>query len=202
MPIKKQVKGMAKRTNHKAAIIGAAVQLFRSQGFAATGLNEILSVANAPKGSLYHYFPGGKEDIAVAAVRTGGGEVTRALERLYEQGFSGAQIVETMAAFLSKGLADSDYREGCPVATVLLEAAPGLERVAAAGRGAFDSWRGVIRAALERDGYSGARAEQLAVLAVATMEGGLIVARVESSPQSLMSAINAIVPLLKEHEPS
>lgn len=187
---------MSRRTNHQAGIIRAAVKLFRSQGYAGTGLNEILSAAGAPKGSLYHYFPGGKEDVAVAAVQAGGQEVKRALEQLFKKGLSGAQMVETMAGFLSKGLTDSGYREGCPIATVLLETAPALESVTKAGQEVFESWRGIIGAALERDGFSPARAEQLAVLAVATLEGGLILARVESSPQPLASTVESILPLL------
>lgn len=189
---------MARRTTHKSEIIKAAVTLFRKQGYTATGLNEILSVSGAPKGSLYHYFPGGKQDIAVAAVRAGGGEVTDALTNLYERGLTGAQLVETLATALSQGLAESGYEEGSPVATVLLETVPALDRVAAAGREVFADWRGVIGAALERDGLRPERARQLALLTVATLEGGLIVARVESSTESLMRVIQAVLPLLRE----
>lgn len=189
---------MARRTTHKSEIIKAAVTLFRKQGYTATGLNEILSVSGAPKGSLYHYFPGGKQDIAVAAVRAGGGEVTDALTNLYERGLTGAQLVERLATALSQGLAESGYEEGSPVATVLLETVPALERVAAAGREVFDDWRGVIGAALERDGLRPERARQLALLTVATLEGGLILARVESSTESLMRVVQAVLPLLRE----
>ncbi len=54
---------------HRSAIIAAAAKLFRRQGYAATGINEIADAAGAPKGSLYHYFPDGKDQIAEAAVR-------------------------------------------------------------------------------------------------------------------------------------
>src|SRR5271165_4876433 len=70
---------------HRQAIVRAAVALFRKQGFAATGLNEILSRSGAPKGSLYHYFPGGKAELGEAAVRQAGATVTRTLSALRDE---------------------------------------------------------------------------------------------------------------------
>ena len=62
---------MARKAKHRQAIVDAAVALFRKQGYAATGLNEIVEASGAPKGSLYYYFPKGKASIAVAAPASG-----------------------------------------------------------------------------------------------------------------------------------
>jgi TetR/AcrR family transcriptional repressor of lmrAB and yxaGH operons len=59
---------MSRPSKHRAAIIAAASRLFRRQGYAGTGVNDIVALSGAPKGSLYHYFPKGKEQIAEEAV--------------------------------------------------------------------------------------------------------------------------------------
>jgi TetR/AcrR family transcriptional repressor of lmrAB and yxaGH operons len=64
---------------HRGPIVDAAVRLFRRQGYAGTGLNDIVDTSGAPKGSLYHYFPDGKASIAVAAVEEAGQRVVRTI---------------------------------------------------------------------------------------------------------------------------
>ena len=60
---------MGARPKHRDNLIYTAARLFRQQGYAATGINDILREAGAPKGSFYHYFPGGKEELGAAAIR-------------------------------------------------------------------------------------------------------------------------------------
>ena len=76
---------MAATALHKESLIRTAMRLFRRQGYASTGLNQILAESGAPKGSLYHYFPGGKEELAVAAVTLAGSMVKQLLEDQRQQ---------------------------------------------------------------------------------------------------------------------
>src|SRR5256885_8806988 len=78
---------------HRGAIVRAAAALFRRNGYSATGINEIAELSGAPKGSLYHYFPGGKDQIAEAAVRFAGAGVVATLEKLEQDHSSAASMI-------------------------------------------------------------------------------------------------------------
>ncbi len=153
--------------------------LFRRNGYAATGTNEIVAVSGAPKGSLYHYFPAGKTGIAAEAVAYAGGVVEATLKGLAADQGSAADAIRAYGALLAGWFAKSGFREGCPIATTLLELAPETEPVTAAGRAAYRSWAEIHAAALMRDGVPAARAGALARTAISAFQGALILARVE-----------------------
>jgi len=179
---------MPKQSEHRLNIVAAAAKLFRAQGYAATGLAEILDLSEAPKGSLYHYFPGGKEDVGATAVRAAGKTAARTLEGLAADGRGAAELVLAFADMLGGWLEKTEYREGCPVATVLLEMAPQSDKIAQAGRGAFALWTEVIAGRLAAQGVAETRAMRLAMFAVASIEGGLVLARVERDLGPLRAA--------------
>ena len=172
---------MSAPPRHRGAIVRAAATLFRRNGFAATGINEIAEVSGAPKGSLYHYFPDGKDQIAEAAIRFAGAGLVATLEKLEQEHDSAASMIRAYCKLLAGWMAKSGFRDGCPISTTLLGSAPQSEALTAAGREAFDSWRAVIARALVRDGLGKAEAKRLATLAVSAIEGSLILARVEAS---------------------
>jgi len=151
--------------------------LFRRNGYAATGTNEIVAVSGAPKGSLYHYFPGGKTEIAAAAVTHAGAVVSATLTALTAEHPTAAAAIRAYGVLLAGWFAKSGYREGCPIATTILELAPATEEVTAAGRQVYDDWVGIFAAALIRDGVGDNRAAALARTAIAAFQGALILAR-------------------------
>jgi TetR/AcrR family transcriptional regulator, lmrAB and yxaGH operons repressor len=166
---------------HRQPITDAAVQLFRRKGYAATGLNEIVDVSGAPKGSLYHYFPEGKASIAVAAVDEAGRRVAKTVEKLSHECRSTADLLRAHARLLSGWMRKSGFRDGCPITTALLELAPANRSVAEAGRNAYAARIGLLRTKLLADGFSPARAQRLATLCTSALQGALIQARVERS---------------------
>jgi TetR/AcrR family transcriptional regulator, lmrAB and yxaGH operons repressor len=166
---------------HRGAIVRAAATLFRRNGFAATGINEIVEVSGAPKGSLYHYFPDGKDQIAEAAIRFAGAGLVATLEKLEREHDTAASMIRAYCRLLAGWMAKSGFKDGCPISTTLLEAAPQSIALTAAGREAIAGWRAVIARALVRDGFGKAEAKRLATLAVSAIEGSLILARVEGS---------------------
>jgi len=183
---------MSTPPRHRDAIVRAAAALFRRNGYAATGINEIAEVSGAPKGSLYHYFPGGKDQIAVAAVRFAGGVVVATLETLAQEHDTAAAMIRAYCKLLAGWMAKSGFRDGCPIATTLLEAAPQSKEMAAAGREAFAGWCAVIARALVRDGFGKAEAKRLSTLAVSSLEGALILARVEASARPIEDVAKAL----------
>ena len=100
-------------------LLDTAARLFRVQGYHATGLNQIVDESQAPKGSLYHYFPDGKEQLAAEAMLNAGNSLRSKLTAL--GGLSPAQAIDQLVEVSIEELISSDYRDGCPVATVALE---------------------------------------------------------------------------------
>jgi TetR/AcrR family transcriptional repressor of lmrAB and yxaGH operons len=189
--------GMGEPPRHRGAIVRAAATLFRRNGYTATGINDIAALAGAPKGSLYHYFPDGKDQIGEAAVRFAGRGVVATLEKLEQEHASAAGMVQAYCRLLKGWMAKSGFRDGCPISTTLLESAPQSAAIAAAGREAFAAWQGVITRALLRDGFSKAEARRLSTLAVSAIEGALILARVESSGAPIEDVARSLAALLK-----
>jgi len=187
---------------HRGAIVRAAAALFRRNGYAATGINEIADVSGAPKGSLYHYFPGGKDQIGEAAVRFAGAGVVATLEKLEHEHGSASAMIRAYCKLLAGWMAKSGFRDGCPIATTLLEAAPRSTDMATAGREAFAGWCAVIARALVRDGFGKAEARRLSILVVSSIEGALILARVEASAQPIEEVARALGAALQINAPA
>jgi TetR/AcrR family transcriptional repressor of lmrAB and yxaGH operons len=189
---------MSTPPKHRGAIVRAAATLFRRNGYAATGINEIAEVSGAPKGSLYHYFPEGKDQIAEAAVRFAGAGVVATLEKLAQEHGNAASMVRAYCRLVAGWMAKSGFRDGCPITTTLLESAPQSAGLTGAGREAFDRWCAVIAGALVRDGFSRAEARRLSTLAVSAIEGALILARVEANARPIEDVARSLGQVLQK----
>jgi TetR/AcrR family transcriptional repressor of lmrAB and yxaGH operons len=181
---------------HRDAIVDASVALFRRQGFSGTGLADIVERSGAPKGSLYHYFPDGKSSIAEEAVREAGRRVADTVRKLADQTSSAGELLIAHARLLAGWMEHSGFRDGCPITTVLLEMAPGHQAVTAAGRESYAARTKVMAERLMEDGLPAKRAERLAILCVATLQGALIQARVEKSGYAILAAAEELAELL------
>jgi TetR/AcrR family transcriptional repressor of lmrAB and yxaGH operons len=188
---------MSAPPKHRQAIIDAAVTLFRQKGYSATGLNDIVALSGAPKGSLYHYFPAGKASIAEAAVREAGRRVAETVRELAATTTSAGELVIAHARLLAGWMDESGYRDGSPITTVLLENAPADAAVTAAGAAAQAEHRAIVAAKLAGDGVAHARAERLAALATAALDGALVQARVQQSGAPLATAAEELAALFK-----
>jgi TetR/AcrR family transcriptional repressor of lmrAB and yxaGH operons len=182
---------------HRQPIINTAVTLFRRQGYSRTGLNEIVDVSGAPKGSLYHYFPLGKSSIAVAAVKEAGVRVAATLTKLAGECRSTGELLQRHAELLAGWMRASGFRDGCPITTVLLELAPGDRDVTEAGRTAYRTRVSILADKLAADGLPRARADALAVLCTSALQGALIQARVERSGRPLEITASELAKLLE-----
>ncbi len=166
-------------------IAAAAARLFQTRGYAATGLNEIVKRSGAPKGSIYHHFPGGKRDIAVAAARQAGAQFEATLAEIAETTGEAGAMLRRYCEQLAGWMTLSGCRAGCPVAALALEVAPDDTEIARAVADVFARWRGVIARRIETDGAAPHQAEALASLAVNAVEGALLRARAERDPAAL-----------------
>jgi TetR/AcrR family transcriptional regulator, lmrAB and yxaGH operons repressor len=166
---------MPPRTDTRERVLRTAATLFRTQGYHATGLNQVIAEGRTPKGSLYFHFPGGKEQLAVESLALSGNELCAALEATLASSPEPVAALGRVVALLGAVLEESDFRDGCPVATVALDAAAQSEPIREACVGVYASWESLIAEHLRAAGI--ADADGLAVVVLATIEGALLLAR-------------------------
>lgn len=174
----------------RARLLKGARQLLAEKGYAGMELRDVAVRGKAPRGSIYHHFPGGKRQLAAEAAALEGTEIHEMIERsLSERG-----LEETLALFgeiFRRRVADHPERIGCPVAAAAL-ARPEDPALAATATAAFESWERPIAAALEEEGVVAEQAEAFAGLVVSTIEGALLRARAAGSQGPLDSAIEGL----------
>lgn len=158
-------------------ILAAAGRLIRRKGFRGTGLSEIIEESEAPRGSIYFHFPEGKEQIVREAMLA---EVRRISEILISLTRESPGPVEAIRAYIlgaAEELESSGFLFGCPVAPVILDLPEPDSSLADACREAVDEWCGIYTRSLEEAGVDEDRAASLATMAVASLEGGILLAR-------------------------
>ena len=156
-------------------MIVSTALLVRERGARATSLDAVLEHSGAPRGSVYHHFPGGREQLLREATDYAGEYVARRLERTGTE--DPLRAVDTLLDEYRESLLASDFRAGCPVVAVAVETAeegPDLrEHVVAA----FDRWRQIFARGFAASGIDVVRSDELALLVVSGFEGALIVSR-------------------------
>jgi TetR/AcrR family transcriptional regulator, lmrAB and yxaGH operons repressor len=173
-------------------LIRTTSRLLRKQGYGATGLNQIMAEAQAPKGSMYFHFPGGKEELAAAAVDYFAERVMRRLENGLAEADTVGEAVATFFDDYVQHFHRTNFCEGCAAATVALDAASAHEALAAATGRAFRGWTDRFAEALEAEGRSPAEAHRLATLIVAAIEGTVVIGKGERSTEPF-AAVQAVL---------
>jgi len=181
---------------HRLNIVRAAAKLFRKQGYSKTGLNDILAESRAPKGSLYHYFPGGKEQLGAESLRYSAQMAVDTLIDLSVKHTTAPELLLAFAGQLAEWMEASAFQDGCPMATTILETVPRSPILTAAARDGFNAWRSIFEHALIADGCIPEEAGRLANLSIAVLEGSLIQARVESSCTPIIDSAQVISDLM------
>jgi TetR/AcrR family transcriptional repressor of lmrAB and yxaGH operons len=180
----------SKRRDGRALLLKGARQLLAEKGYAGMELRDVAERGEAPRGSIYHHFPGGKVQLAREAAELEGATIRDLIERSLEQ----RGLKQTLALFgdvFRRRVADYPERIGCPVAAVAL-ARPEDPELAAVATAAFQSWERPIAAALRDEGVNARDAEAFAGLVVSTVEGALLRARAAGSQEPLDSAIGGL----------
>ncbi|HEY8524785.1 MAG TPA: TetR/AcrR family transcriptional regulator [Acidimicrobiales bacterium] len=177
-------------------LIRTTARLLRKQGYAATGLNQVMSEADAPKGSMYFHFPGGKEELAAAGLEYFN---DRVMARMADGLARAGSVKEAVLRFLDDQMtyaARTEYREGCALAAVALDAASDHPGLAGVTRRSFAAWIDLFAEALEAEGQSPAEARQLASLITVTLEGAVVLAKGMQSGEAVAAARDALDRLL------
>jgi TetR/AcrR family transcriptional repressor of lmrAB and yxaGH operons len=183
---------MAKATDSKEKTLAAAALLFRRQGFHGTALHDVLAAAGSPRGSLYFHFPGGKEQIGEAALDLAGEAVRQKIARAAEASPNAETFLTGIARAMAADLQQSDFCNGCPIATTALETAAQSDVLRAAARRAFQSWEQEIARGLTRFGAKPDDAAIAATTILSQIEGALLLARTYRSIEPLRRAEAAV----------
>ncbi|MEO3828987.1 TetR/AcrR family transcriptional regulator [Actinomadura sp. B10D3] len=170
---------MTPRGETRERVLRTAADLFQRQGYHGTGLNQVLAESGAPKGSLYFHFPDGKEQLASESVALSGRAVGEALTEAVLAAPDARAGLAAMGEHFARSLRESGYSKGCPVATVALETAAESETIRAACDDVYAGWQRGIAAALRGWGVQDERAEPLAALVLSSLQGAVMLARVQ-----------------------
>lgn len=181
-------------------MVFTAAQLLRRGGVAAVGMRETAAQALAPRGSLQHYFPGGKEQVVNEAVAWAGqyaaSRVPRFLAALEQP--SPSALFAAMVQQWTDELLEAGTLAGCPVAAATTDSAQEIESTRTAAADAFACWLTSVTKALTAMDVPPVRAEALATLMVSTLEGAILIARAERNPHPLATAVRELAPLLDD----
>ncbi len=177
-------------TDTRERLLAAAQRLFRKRGYHATGLSDILEAAKAPKGSLYHHFPGGKEAIGVCVVE----KISHSLLGLLTQSRarSTQAVIRQVGAQIQTAMEKTNY-ELCTLFASFTAERKTSPQLGLAVTQAYGELTAAIQALLRRDGLTARAAKDKALLVTALMEGGLLLSQAQSDSMAFKLALKQAV---------
>ena len=180
-------------TDTRQRIVEAAATAIMRQGYAGTGQKQLTVESAAPFGSLYHHFPGGKEELAGETLRWAGAVYLQRVADVMAEG--GGDVADRIAYAFERAAAtleETDYADACPIATVALEVASTNEELRKVTDDIFESWLASAALAFTRAGIGKERARELAILFVAALEGGFLLSRAAKNPEPMFALGRAV----------
>jgi AcrR family transcriptional regulator len=187
---------MAAETRER--IVQRSAELFRRQGFAGTGVKQIVAEASAPFGSLYHFFPGGKEQLGEEVIRSSGAIYGQLIDAFYRPGEDPVAATRNFFTAAAVSVRESDYADACPIATVALEVSSTSEPMRQACADVFDGWVEGVAERLGECGLSRKRSRALAFELIAALEGAFVLARALRSIEPIEVAGVAVTASVRE----
>lgn len=187
------------RRGTKQRMLDSAVLLLRERGAAGVTVDAVLAHSGAPRGSVYHHFPGGRNEMVLGAVRQAGDYIAAMVDDSATGG-DAQQMVRGLVVFWKRVLTRTDYRAGCPVAAMVVD---GRDLVPDAGdvvREIFAQWQASLAGALSAGGFAELRAQRLATLVVSAIEGAIILCRAHRDLGPLDDVLVEIAPLLERRD--
>ncbi|WHT21642.1 TetR/AcrR family transcriptional regulator [Crossiella sp. CA-258035] len=166
-------------------IVHTTSKLMQRQGYEGTGIKQIAREASATLGSVYHFFPGGKQELAVAAVRHADEEFAEMLTEILAAHEDPAEAVYQVAAMNGTYLRDSGWEEGCPVTATALETAGRVPEIQRACAETFANWERLVFEKLKSSGYHEELARELAGTVINALSGAEVSAQVTRSVEPL-----------------
>lgn len=182
----------APRGRARALMIRAAADLLQRRGYHGTGVAEILAQSGAPRGSLYHYFPGGKRQITVEAIAYAAQLFGRDIDMATRDAATVSDCCAALSALCKRDLLATNYEAGCPLAAVALDAPSSEAEIMAACDAGFTLWSAKLAVPFGRLGLPTEQAATTAKLFVHLLLGSTMAARVARDTTAIDSGIARI----------
>src|SRR5438270_5435459 len=157
-------------------IVQSGAELFRRRGYTGTGVKQIVEEASAPFASLYHFFPGGKQQLGEEVIRHSGALYGQLIDAFFPPGCEPESATRAFFDAAAQTLRETDYADACPIATVALEVSSTSEPMRAACAEVFGAWIDAAAERLADAGIGGASARELAIAMLASLEGAFVLA--------------------------
>jgi AcrR family transcriptional regulator len=180
----------------------SSAELFRRQGYAGTGVKQIAAMANAPFGSLYHFFPGGKEQLGEEVIRWSGALYIELFATIALDAPDPLTAVADFFSGAAETLVETDFADACPIATVALEVASTNEPLRLATADVFDSWIDAATEYFAAAGIPRDSARALAFSMLSLLEGAFVFSRAMRSTEPLQAAGDCAVAAVRSALPS
>nr|WP_251009743.1 TetR/AcrR family transcriptional regulator [Bacillus sp. ISL-39] len=178
-------------------MISAASRLFQLQGYHGTGLNHILKESGAPKGSLYYYFPDGKEQLAVESVQLTAQHVRDRIKRGLDQKKDAVEAIQGFIEEMAKQYQNDGSQEGVPIAAVALETALFSEPIRKACQSGYEGFQEAFAEKLLQSGFEESRARELGIVINSMIEGAFLLSFTTGNNEPLLLAAKNIPALLR-----
>jgi AcrR family transcriptional regulator len=187
---------MPPRSDIRQRMIESAVLLFRERGPKGTSFADVLERSGAPRGSVYHHFQGGKPQLVEDATRFAADVTIAGAQNALAEDDPVAAVRSFTSAW-SKILRAADFEGGCPMTAVTLEGTdePVAHDIAAE---TFAEWERLFAASLRKQGVPRPRAASLASLALASIEGAIVLCRAYRNVRPLRRVSDELEPLIAD----
>ncbi|NIH84482.1 TetR/AcrR family transcriptional regulator [Amycolatopsis granulosa] len=182
--------------NPRDRMVYSAAQLIRTQGVSGTGMREVVEHASAPRGSLQHYFPGGKDQLVREALAWSGEFAASRVKRYAAAAPTPGGLFAGMVAQWRDQFRDEGYAAGCPLVATTADVVAGNDDLRRAVREGFETWLRPVEESLRDMGVPPERARSLAVVMISALEGAIVMARAQEDPAPLDAVVAELGPVL------
>jgi AcrR family transcriptional regulator len=158
-------------------IIEASATLMGRQGYSATGVKQIVGAAKAPFGSIYHFFPGGKEQLGAEAIRRSGSTYELLIPAVFDAAPDPVTGIRMFFAGAAAHLEETDYEDACPIATIALEVSSVSEPLRQACADVFNGWIDAGTDKFVSLELGEAMTREIVVAMIAALEGAFVLCR-------------------------
>lgn len=191
-------KTRAKRGSTRTNMLISAAEVLRERGAAGVTIDEVLARSGAPRGSVYHHFPEGRNQILTEALRYASEAITEVIDDAAQNG--GMYLVRQFVEFWEDLLDESDFTAGCPVVAAAIGSADEEPQLTTVAGGIFSHWRNALTRAFVADGFEEADAGSLAIMCIASLEGAVVLCRSTRSVDPLRDVALQVEFLIKSRE--